>query len=158
MTTHEAFDLSLRPTLSWWANVHVKEEDEQEEFDQFVRVGWSSTTSDDFGGTGEQPTPPLIGVTVNGAESGTHNYRVMAEELEEFDVPFVYPDDSNGWHHYRVELNEDGTVSFFRDDEPVWTSTTPLDFSQYTNQALVVDGKSQHTTNLVDDVQVWLSP
>jgi hypothetical protein len=56
------------------------------------------------------------------------------------------------WMKYRISLNCDGTVSFFRSDTLRWTSSDAIDLEQYINQAMAIDGRSSGAYQIVDEV------
>ncbi|MFC1845410.1 MopE-related protein, partial [Thermodesulfobacteriota bacterium] len=150
VTSYQTFDLSTRPTVEFWANgTHT-----QTNF-QFIRIGWSSTTADEYGGTTNQPG--LLSRIEVAPEGAADRIRYYQESGIYFDEYWDDALDNGVWNKFRMTINPDDTVSFYRNDIHVWTSGVIANLAQYTNQALVVEGRSSGADQLVDDILVYVN-
>jgi len=118
---------------------------------QSLHVGISQTNSREYSGLDSQPENIAEIYIAAESEFNYIEYRLAVgdREFESFE-PL-----NDSWYHYRLQINENGTISFFRDGEHKYTSTSLIDFDVYQNQALVISGSSVNTQMLVDGVQVY---
>ncbi len=146
-TTYQTFDLTERPSFEF-----VGKGNSSYPHWQNLSVAWSSTIADDFNGTSSQPAD-LIGIMI---QPSTDDLEVRYFIPDEYYVELWTDNEFNDiWISYRVQINSDNTVSFYRNGSHVWTSTNSVDVSLYTNQALVAHGRSYNTPQIIDDIEVY---
>ncbi|MBC8504686.1 MAG: VCBS repeat-containing protein [Anaerolineales bacterium] len=139
-------DLVGGTAIEFWAKGQTSEATHQS-----LHIGISQTNSKGY--TGIDSQAENIAEIYIAAESDFNyvEYRlgVGDREFESFE-PL-----NDSWHHYRIQVNENGTISFFRDGEHKYTSTSQIDFDVYKQQALSIGGSSVSTQMLVDNVAVY---
>ena len=142
------FDLVLSNGLAieFWAKGQTTEAAHQS-----LHIGISQTISSEYIGIDSQPLN--IAEIYIAAERNFNYVEYKTGPNDRFIEDFTPLDDS--WHQYRIQVNDYGTISFFRDGEHKLTSTTPIDFNVYGEQALVISGSSVNTQMLVDDVVIF---
>ena len=145
-TSYPNFDLSQRPVIEFWAKGYSSLSAFQN-----IRVGWSVSTADGYGGTSGQP-----GFVAHIAiQPETLNYFIRYHVGPEYyEEPWDTANFNDIWMSYQIVINQDNTVSFYRNGKNIWTSTTPVDWTQYQAQALVLDGRSEGAHQIVDDIIV----
>ena len=97
---------------------------------------------------GENWYDQIVGIQAHsGAE--TINYYVVGNGYI-----FVenYPD--YNWHKYKIEINSNGYVSFYRDDQLKATSNTPINFNTYSSTKFQVWGYAYYGAMLIDDITI----
>ena len=146
-TTYRTFDLSRRPTLVFWAKGRGTSEHWQN-----MIVGWSSTNANGYGGSDGQPSE-LIYVYI-APESTDHGISYVVPGAG-YTEPWVNSAYDEVWMEYRVSINADNTVSFYRDGVLRWTSPAVTNLARYTAQSLVADGRSYSTHQIIDDLVVY---
>ena len=98
--------------------------------------------------TGENWYDSIAGVAVH---SGTEyisyfaadNGTVFSEDYPDYD-----------WHKYKIEINSDGYVSFYRDDQFKGTSDAPIDLTTYSSTKFQVWGQASYGPMLIDDISI----
>lgn len=142
------FDLVLKDgvAIEFWAKGQTTEATQQS-----LHIDISQTTSEGY--TGIDSQPKAIATIYIAAES---DFNYIEYGLAPGDREFeAFEPLNDSWQHYRIQVNENGTVSFFRNGEHKYTSTSTIDFDVYQNQALVISGTSVNTQMLVDDVAIY---
>ena len=117
---------------------------------QSAAVGVSLGSVEDYGGIEGQPAA-LVRAYV-GAESDLHylEYRVGAEFEHE---PYAPHDDS--WHHYRITIEPDGSIAFYRDGALQFEPESKIDLDLYAQRPVMVEGRSWETEILIDDLRIY---
>ena len=150
-TTLETFAFSDLPRLEWWSIVHANGESSQLNH-QNLRVGFSSTTAADYQGAEEQPDA-LISVAI---EASTSDPKIQYQcGHDSWSTAFVEEEHAGAWLHWEIRVGEDGGATFLRDQVVVWVSTYDIDIEEHSQQAVVIDGQSEDTVILVDELAVY---
>ncbi len=118
---------------------------------QSLHIGISQSTSMDYADIDSQPDG--IAKIYIAAETDFNYIEYGLTSSDRITESFESLNDS--WHHYRIQVNENSSVSFFRDGEHKYTSNSTIDFDVYKEQALYIAGSSVNTQMLVDDVAVF---
>jgi len=146
VTSYQTFDLTQRPVIEFWAKGNSSSI-----YWQNIRVGWSETTSSGYGGSTNQPHMIVNVHLAPETSNKVIKYYVGTEMYSE-----EWLDSYNDvWMSFKIVINSDATVSFYRDGQFIWRSTTSLSLQDYTNQSLVVDGRSYNAPQIVDDLFVY---
>ena len=140
-----ALDLTQGAVIEFWAKGKTTGPSWQS-----AAVGVSLGSVDDYGGIEGQPAA-LVRAYV-GAESDLHylEYRVGAEFEHE---PYAPHDDS--WHHYRITIEPDGSIAFYRDGELQFEPDSKIDLDLYAQRPVMVEGRSWETEILIDDLRIY---
>ena len=147
VTSYQNFDLT-KPTrfeykLFTYSNNTVWE---------YSEVGFGNQTAAGYSGTGAQPGFAVF-IRVEPATADTFPLQIRYKAGSDlFTEPYVPANDDNVWRTYAFEINQDGTVSFYKDGVHKFTSTVTL--SGKTAQPVVVAARSVNTVTLIDDVVV----
>jgi len=138
----QAFDLSQRPTVGFRAYSTAGGGMRS------VRVAWAETTADAYNDPPDAPSSELAAISLI-PQSGSEQivYGIPGDShVEAWDPAW------NGvCQDFRMELNADGSVSFFRNGALVHRTALTIDLAAWSAQALVVFGRSEVG---VDDVCV----
>lgn len=103
-----------------------------------------------YAGITQQPVP-FVGIHI-GAETDQDyiEYFAGSERQREAYTPL-----NDQWHHYRLEIDADGSVRFYRDGELKFAPESKLDLDLYGRRPLSIEGRSYQTDVLIDDVAVY---
>ena len=138
----QVFDLGARPFI-WFSLIGSSTSSGH------LQVGWSETDATGYGG---DPPVVITGIHVEPSQ-GTIEYSLAGEVMSE---PWV--GSMNGqWQQFTLRINEDSTVSFFRNDTLRFTSSSVLNISSYDCQALVLQGESYSQLPVLDELFVYPS-
>ena len=149
--TYQNFDLSQRPVISFWVKGHSSQP-----LVQSVDIGWSETTADNYSGTGSQPGE-ICKIYI---APETQNEVIIYSIVDEFFQEDWNHDWDDEYMQYKIKINNDNTVSFYRSESPqnldlilIWRSTVTLDVTNYPEQAFVIKGRSDQ---IVDDIEIYI--
>jgi hypothetical protein len=71
----------------------------------------------------------------------------------------VYDNSEDGkFHYYSFVINDDYTVSFFKDKQLIWESTNRLNTSLYPSATLSIYGRSYRTKMMADNIKIDFTP
>lgn len=141
------FDLNLEPGLviEFWAKGRTNLEHWES-----VSVGISRSHFEEYKGEAGQPTMLARIFIAPESEIDTVSYWLGQEKWEE---PFAPLNDS--WHHYKIEIGENGVVYFYRNGELKFSPRQRIDFEIFREHPLVIEGRSEATDILIDDLRVY---
>lgn len=141
------FALKLEPGLAieFWAKGRTNLEHWEA-----VSVGISRAQRDEYEGIEGQPSMLIRIYIAPATEAETVSYWLGQEKWEESFTPL-----NGSWHHYRMEIEADGIVRFYRDGELKFTPKQRIDFETYQQYPLVIEGRSESTDMLIDDLRVY---
>ncbi|HRJ40707.1 MAG TPA: VCBS repeat-containing protein, partial [Caldilineaceae bacterium] len=99
----------------------------------------------------EQQPIPLVGIHV-GAETEQDyiEYFLGSERQRETYTPL-----NDQWHRYRLEVDQDGLVHFYRDGELKFAPENPIDLDVFAVRPVVLEGRSYQTDMLIDDLAIY---
>ncbi|MEM7134584.1 MAG: VCBS repeat-containing protein [Chloroflexota bacterium] len=141
------FDLKLEPglTIEFWAKGRTSLEHWQA-----VAVGISRAQFDEYKGIEGQPFMLVRIYIAPATEAEIVGYWLGQEKWEESFTPL-----NDSWHHYQIEIGEDGVVYFYRDGKLKFSPRQRIDFDVYREHPLVIEGRSEATDMLVDNLRVY---
>ncbi|MCP4646905.1 MAG: hypothetical protein GY852_04110, partial [bacterium] len=145
VSSYQCFNLEMFPSLEF------KIVGSSSSGNDSIRIGWSSSNSSSYGGTGEQPELAIFLEISPSSEGITFN-----AYGEEYSEPWTESFD-NSWMNYSVRLNRDSTISFFRADTLRWRSTEVVSISELFSQCITIEGTSNTQTLIVDEIAVYPS-
>ncbi len=134
--TIQTFDMLNAPSIEFWSYGFATQSTYQS-----LRVGWLNGSS--AGYTTNMSRIITIGIS---PETSVHNI-VYATNIGDIFEEDWQDDWDYQWMKYRIQINEDGTVSFYRsnpgsgDLNLIYTTPNALDLSQYSEQSFVVQGR-----------------
>lgn len=153
VVSHMYFNLTEPRTVRWLVNAHAEFDPPLADW-QSSFVGFSRTTAPFFPDEGPIPQN-LCAVTIRPiSPGGTVLYEVRDPDTnahDGFEEPYD-SGDSSSWVEYLIHVNEDGTVSFYREGALKFRSSLAL--RGWSGQALVIGGQSVGTTILIDEIVV----
>ncbi len=140
-----ALDLTQGAVIDFWAKGRATGPHWQS-----ASVGVSLGTTEDYVGIEGQPAQ-LIRTYVGAEEELDYvEYRVGAEVHQEPHSPL-----HDAWHHYRIVIAPDGTVTFYRDDEQQFEAESKIDLDVHAQRPVMVEGRSWETDILIDDLRIY---
>jgi hypothetical protein len=147
LTTYERFTLQKGLTVGAWLSG-----DQTSTYWQNIRI--SLTRLDAKDAADNNAGDPILGIGLL-VETDVQKveYSIGSENfIEPYDVT-----EDGEYHFYSFAINDDQTVSFYKDHELKWTSTTQLDFSINPDATLTIHGRSYNTMMLADNIEITLS-
>lgn len=147
LTSYERFTLQEGLHVGAWLNT-----DQTSTYHQNIRL---CLTDLDASETNDQNQGiPFVSVYLV-VETDVQEVRYHVES-EMFIEPYNVNDDGV-YHYYNFIINCDRTVSFYKDGNIKWTSTTKLNFSSHSDATLTISGRSSNTMMLADNIILsWL--
>jgi len=140
-----ALDLTQGAVIDFWAKGRATGPSWQS-----ASVGVSLGTTEDYTGIEGQPAQ-LIRTYVGAEEELDYvEYRVGAEIQQEHHGPL-----NDTWHHYRIAIAPDGTVTFYRDGEEQFEAESKIDLDLHAQRPVMVEGRSWETDILIDDLRIY---
>lgn len=139
-----SFSLAARPELSFWMRG-----ESSKTYWQNVKVGWASLS-----GAEGNILQSLVSFGANPENSSSSFQYCVGNEC--FTEPWLDKDHQNTWLFCKISINRNGTVSFYRDGQTLWTSRQALDFNYLPYQVIEISGQSYQASQLIDDVTVTL--
>jgi hypothetical protein len=101
-----------------------------------------------------------IGKTIMGVAIRVEtNLKDIVYYLEDKSFKGVYDNSEDGkFHYYSFFINDDYSVSFFKNKQLIWKSTNKLNISLYPSATLSVYGRSYRTKMMVDNIKIDFIP
>lgn len=146
ITSRFLVDLRQGAAIEFWVKATTSHQ-----YWQSMDVGFSqAATAAAYEGITQQPVP-FVGIHI-GAETDQDyiEYFVGNDRQREAYAPL-----NDQWHHYRMEVDDDGSVRFLRDGELKFAPESKIDLELFDVRPLVIEGRSYQTDVLLDDLTIY---
>lgn len=97
-----------------------------------------------------------IGKTIMGVAIRVEtNIKDIVYYLEGKSFKTVYDNSEDGeFHYYSFVINDDYSVSFYKDEQLIWRSTNKIDTSLYPSATISIYGRSYRTKMMADNIKI----
>ncbi len=146
VTSRFQIDLRQGAAIEFWAKGITSHK-----YWQSLDIGFSQAASvDEYLGIEQQPIP-LVGIHVGAETEQDYVEYFLGSERERE----VYTPLNDQWHLYRLEVDPNGSVHFFRDGELKFAPENPIDLDLFAVRPVVLEGRSYQTDMLIDDLAIY---